>query len=162
SAIVYRLAFDVLKDLEPVAFLTNSPFWLVTGQHVPANNLRELIAWLKANPNKATWGIVGSGSPSQLCAGHFRDPTGTNFVVVPYRGAGPVVQGLMGGQMDLSCREAAASRPHIMDGKMKALALLTKSRWPTAPDVPTIDEAGLQGFYLPFWHALWVPAGTPD
>ena len=161
SAIVYRLSFDVLKDLEPVAFLTNSPFWLVTGAHVPANNLRELIAWLKANPNKATWGIVGSGSPSHLCAVHFGNETGTNFQVVPYRGAGPVMQDLVAGQIDLSCLEASASRPHIMDGKMKALALLAKSRWAAAPDVPTIDEAGVQGFYLPFWHALWVPANTP-
>ena len=161
SAIVYKLNFDVLKDLEPVAYLTTSPFWLVTGQHVPANNLRDLIAWLKANPNKATWGIVGSGSPSHLCAVHFGNETGTNFQVVPYRGAGPVMQDLVGGQIDLSCLEASASRANVMGGRMKALALLTRTRWPVAPEVPAIDEAGLQGFYLPFWHALWVPAGTP-
>jgi len=161
SAIVYKLSFDVLKDLEPVALITTSPFWLVAGEHVPVKNLRELIAWLKASPNKATWGIVGSGSPSHLCAVHFQGQTGTTFQVVPYRGAGPVMQDLVAGQIDLSCLEASASRPNILGGRMKALALLTNSRWPAAPDVPTIDEAGLQGFYLPFWHGLWVPAGTP-
>src|SRR5262249_15091210 len=92
---------------------------------------------------------------------HFQNQTGTTVQVVPYRGAGPVMQDLVGGQIDLSCLEASASRPNILGGRMKALALLAKTRWPTAPDVPTIDEAGLQGFYLPFWHALWVPTGTP-
>src|SRR5262245_49155496 len=88
SSIVYKLTYDVLKDLEPVAFLTSSPFWLIAGNHVPAGSLQELIAWLKANPNKATWGIVGSGSPAHLCAVHFQNQTGTTIQVVTYRGAG--------------------------------------------------------------------------
>ena len=161
SSVVYKLKYDVLKDLEPVAFLTTSPFWLVAGNHVPAKDLRGLIAWLKANPNKATWGIVGSGSPSHLCGVHFQNQTGTSYQVVPYRGAGPVIQDLVGGQIDLSCLEASATRPHVVGGKIRAFALLSKNRWPAMPDVPTIDEAGVKGFYLPFWHALWVPGGTP-
>ena len=157
----YALTYDLLNDLDPVSLIAANPQVIVARSGLPVNNLKELIAWLKANPNKATWGIVGSGSPSHLCAVHFGNETGTTFQAVPYRGAGPVMQDLVGGQIDLSCLEASASRANIEGGRMKALALLTKSRWPAAPNVPTIDEAGLQGFYLPFWHALWVPAGTP-
>ena len=161
SSIVYKLQYDVLKDLEPVALLTISPLWLVASNNVPASNVRELIAWLKANADKATWGIVGPGSPAHLCGVYFGNQTGTRFQFVPYRGAGPAIQDLVAGQIDLSCLEASASRPNVVGGKMKAFALLAKSRWMAAPDVPTIDEAGVPGLYLPFWHGLWVPKGTP-
>lgn len=161
ASIVYKLKYDVLKDLEPVALLTVSPFWLVAGAGVPAKDVRELIAWLKANPDKATWGIVGSGSPSHLCGIYFEKLTGTRIQYVPYRGAGPVIQDLIGGQISLACLEASASWPGVQSGKFRAFALLAKSRWPVAPNVPTIDEAGLPGLYLPFWHGLWVPKGTP-
>jgi len=160
SSVVYKLKYDVLKDLEPIALLTTSPFWLVAGSGVPARDMRELIAWLKANPGKA-WGIVGSGSPSHLCGVYFQSLTGTNIQFVPYRGAGPVIQDLVGGQIGLSCLEASASRPSVESGKIRPFALLAKTRWPAMPDVPTIDEAGVPGLYLPFWHALWVPSGTP-
>src|SRR5262245_14948077 len=160
SSVVYKLKYDVLKDLEPIALLTTSPFWLVAGSGVPAKDMRELIAWLKANPGKA-WGIVGSGSPSHLCGVYFQNLTGTNIQFVPYRGAGPVIQDLVGGQIGLSCLEASASRPSVESGKIRPFALLAKTRWPAMPDVPTIDEAGVPGLYLPFWHALWVPSGTP-
>jgi tripartite-type tricarboxylate transporter receptor subunit TctC len=161
SSVVYKLKYDVLKDLEPVAMLTTSPFWLVGGAGLPAKDLRELIAWLKANPDKATWGIVGSGSPSHLCGVYFANLTGARIQFVPYRGAGPVIQDLVGGQISLSCLEASATRPSIESGKIRAFALLAKNRWPPAPGVPTIDEAGLPGLYLPFWHGLWAPKGTP-
>lgn len=161
SSIVYKLHYDVLKDLEPLALLTISPLWLVASNNVPASNVRELIAWLKSNASKATWAIVGSGSPAHLCGVYFQNQTGTRFQFVPYRGAGPAIQDLVAGQIDLSCLEASASRPSVVGGKMKAFALLAKSRWTAAPDVPTIDEAGVPGLYLPFWHGLWVPKGTP-
>jgi tripartite-type tricarboxylate transporter receptor subunit TctC len=161
SSIVYKLKYDVLKDLEPVALLTTSPFWLVAGSGVPANDMRELIAWLKANPDKATWGIVGSGSPSHLCGIYFEKLTGARIQYVPYRGAGPVIQDLIAGQISLACLEASASWPGVQSGKFRAFALLAKNRWPVAPNVPTIDEAGLPGLYLPFWHGLWAPKGTP-
>jgi tripartite-type tricarboxylate transporter receptor subunit TctC len=96
-----------------------------------------------------------------LCGVNFQNHTGTRFQFVPYRGAGPVIQDLVSGQIDLSCIEASASRPSVQGGKFKAFALLAKSRWAAAPDVPTADEAGVPGLYLPFWHALWVPKGTP-
>jgi tripartite-type tricarboxylate transporter receptor subunit TctC len=161
SSIVYKLKYDVLKDLEPVALMTSSPFWLVAGSGLPAKDIRELIAWLKANPDKATWGIVGSGSPSHLCGIYFEKLTGARIQYVPYRGAGPVIQDLIGGQISLACLEASASWPAVQSGKFRAFALLSKTRWPVAPNVPTIDEAGLPGLYLPFWHGLWAPKSTP-
>jgi tripartite-type tricarboxylate transporter receptor subunit TctC len=152
---------DLLTELEPIALMTTAPFWLTASNNVPAKNLQELIAWIKANPDKATWGTVGLGTPSHLCGVNFQNHTGTRFQFVPYRGAGPVIQDLVSGQIDLSCIEASASRPSVQGGKFKAFALLAKSRWAAAPDVPTADEAGVPGLYLPFWHALWVPKGTP-
>jgi len=121
----------------------------------------ELIVWLKANPDKGTWGIVGPGSPSHLCGVYFANHTGTRFQFVPYRGAGPVIQALVAGQIDLSCLEASASLPSVQSGSIRAYALLAKNRWAAAPEAPTIDEAGVPGLYLPFWHGLWVPKGTP-
>jgi tripartite-type tricarboxylate transporter receptor subunit TctC len=161
AAIVYKLPYDVLTDLQPIALLTVSPLWLVASNKVPAQNVRELIAWLKANGDKATWGIVGPGSPAQLCGVYFQNHTGTRFAFVPYRGAGPTMQDLVAGQIDLSCLEASATRPNVLGGKIKALALLAQHRWAAAPNVPTADEAGVPGLYLPFWHGLWAPKGTP-
>jgi tripartite-type tricarboxylate transporter receptor subunit TctC len=161
SSIVYKLQYNMLKDLEPVALLTISPFWLVASNKVPAKNLHELITWLKSNAEKATWGIVGPGSPSHLCGVYFQNHTNTRFQYVPYRGAGPAMQDLVAGQIDLSCLEASATRPNVLSGKIKAFALLAKTRWAASPDIPTIDEVGVPGLYLPFWHGLWVPKGTP-
>jgi tripartite-type tricarboxylate transporter receptor subunit TctC len=162
SSIVYKLQYNMLKDLEPVALLTISPFWLVASNKVPAKNLHELITWLKSNAEKATWGIVGPGSPSHLCGVYFQNHTNTRFQYVPYRGAGPAMQDLVAGQIDLSCLEASATRPNVLSGKIKAFALLAKTRWAASPDIPTIDEVGVPGlYYLPFWHGLWVPKGTP-
>jgi tripartite-type tricarboxylate transporter receptor subunit TctC len=161
SSIVYKLPFDVRKDLQPVALLTVSPLWIIARNGLPAKDVKELVGWLKANPNKATWGIVGPGSPAHLCGVYFQNHTGTRFQFVPYRGAGPVIQDLVAGQIDLSCIEASASRPSVQGGKIKAYALLSKNRWPASPTTPTIDEAGVPGLYLPFWHGMWVPSGTP-
>jgi tripartite-type tricarboxylate transporter receptor subunit TctC len=161
SSIVYKLQYDMLDDLEPVALLTISPLWLIASNNVPATNVQELIAWLKSSGENATWGIVGPGSPAHLCGVYFQSHTGTRLRFVPYRGAGPTMQDLVAGQIDLSCLEASATRPNVLGGKIRAFALLAKSRWKAAPDVPTIDEAGVPGLYLPFWHGLWVTKGTP-
>jgi len=161
STVVFKLQYDVLSDLEPVALMTTSPMWLLSGVRLPANNLKELIAWLKANPDKASAAVVGPGSPAHLCGVYFQNNTGTKFQFVPYKGAGPAMQDVMSGQVELTCLEASATRAHVQAGKLRAYALLSKSRWPGAPDVPTIDEAGVPGLYLPFWHGLWVPKGTP-
>jgi tripartite-type tricarboxylate transporter receptor subunit TctC len=150
-----------LKDLAPVALLSIAPMWIIGKQDVPANNMKELVVWLKANPNKATMAAVGWGGASHLCGVYFQKETGTQFTFVPYRGAAPANQDLVAGQIDLFCPEASNSRALVQGGKVKAFAVLSKTRWPGAPDVPTIDEAGLPGIYIPFWHGFFVPAGTP-
>ncbi len=161
SSIVFKLQYDVLTDLEPIALMSTSPLWILAGTNLPGKNLKELIAWLKANETKANWAVVGPGSPAHLCGVYFQNATGTKFQFVPYKGAGPAMQDVMGGQVALTCLEASATRPHVAAGKLRAYALLSKTRWPGMPDVPTIDEAGVPGLYLPFWHGLWVPKATP-
>jgi len=161
ATVVFKTQYDVLTDLEPVALMTTSPMWLLSGVKLPANNLKELIAWLKANQDKASSAVVGPGSPAHLCGVYFQNNTGTKFQFVPYKGAGPAMQDVMSGQVELTCLEASATRPHVRAGKLRAYAVLSKTRWPGAPEVPTIDEAGVPGLYLPFWHGLWVPKATP-
>jgi tripartite-type tricarboxylate transporter receptor subunit TctC len=161
ATIVFKTQYDVLTDLEPVALMTTSPMWLLSGVKLPATSVKELIAWLKANPAKSNFAIVGPGSPAHLCGVYFQNSTGTKFQYVPYKGAGPAMQDVMSGQVELTCLEASATRPHIEAGKLKAYALLSKTRWPGSPQTPTIDEAGVPGLYLPFWHGLWAPKATP-
>jgi tripartite-type tricarboxylate transporter receptor subunit TctC len=158
---VYQLPYDLVKDLEPVALLTIAPMWLIGKAALPAGNVKELVAWLKSNPDKASMAAVGWGGASHLCGVYFQSHTGTRFTFVPYRGAAPANQDLIAGQIDLFCPEASNSLPLVKSGKVKAFAVLSKTRWFAAPDVPTIDEAGLPGLYIPFWHGLFVPAGTP-
>ncbi len=157
---VYQLPYDLLKDFEPVALLTIAPMWIIGKAALPANNVEELVAWLKANSDKASMAAVGWGSASHLCGVYFQTHTGTRFAFVPYRGAAPANQDLIAGQIDLFCPEASNSLPLVKSGKVKAFAVLSKTRWAAAPDVPTIDEAGLPGLYIPFWHGFFVPAGT--
>jgi len=160
SSIVYRLQHDALNDLAPVGLLTTTPTWIIATNTVPAKDLKELIAWLKARPDEASAGIVGHGSPAHLCGVHFQNSTGTRFKFVPYRGGAPLMQDLVAGHIQLACAEASNTRGLVQSGKLKAYAVMSKTRWAKAPDVPTIDEAGVPGLYVPFWHGLWVPRGT--
>ncbi len=162
SSVVFKLQYDVLADLEPLALMTISPMWLLARNGLPAKDLRELIDWLKANPDKATAAVIGSGSPGHLCGVYFQNSTGTRFQFVPYRGAAPAMQDMISGQIDLACLEASATRSQVRSGNLKAYAVFARERWPAAPDVPTVDEAGVPGLYLPFWHALWAPKGVPS
>ncbi len=130
--------------------------WIIGKADFPASNVKELIAWLKANPDKATMAAVGWGGASHLCGVYFQKETGTRLTFVPYRGAAPANQDLVAGQIDLFCPEASNSLPLVQSGKVKAFAVLAKTRWAAAPDVPTIDEAGLPGLYIPFWHGFFV------
>jgi len=128
---------------------------------IPADDGKELIAWLKANPNKASAATVGVGSAAHVCMIYFRDKTGTAFQMVPYRGGAPAIQDMVAGQIDLMCAEASQTLPHLRGGKIKGFAVMSKSRWPAAPDVATMDEVGVPGMYISFWNALWAPKGTP-
>jgi len=158
---VFPVQFDVLKDFEPVALLTDAPLWLIGRAGLPANSVTELIAWLRANPDKASAGIIGNGSAAHLCGINFQNKTNTRFQFVPYRGAAPAMQDLLAGNIDLECVEASNSLPHVQSGKIKAYAVMGRKRWASAPAVPTMDEAGVPGLHISFWHALWVPKGTP-
>jgi tripartite-type tricarboxylate transporter receptor subunit TctC len=157
---IYRLSYDVLRDLAPVSLLSASPLMIVGKTALPANDGRELIAWLKANPNKASVATVGVGSAAHVCIIYFQSKTATELQVVPYRGGAPAMQDLLAGQIDLMCAEASQTLPHLRSGKMKGFAVMSKARWPAAPEVPTMDEVGAPGMYISFWSGLWAPKGT--
>jgi tripartite-type tricarboxylate transporter receptor subunit TctC len=161
SGATHSVKYDVLKDLEPVARTVTSPLMLMGRSGLPFTDGRGLIAWLKANPDKATYGTVGMGSPSRVWAYHLRNVTGVRFQFVPYRGAAPVMKDLVGGQIDLATLEASNGLPYIEGGKIKPFAVLSNNRWHKAPDVPTFKEAGVPGLPISLWQGIWVPKGTP-
>ena len=160
SGATYALTFDLVNDLEPIALLTTSPQVLIGRSSLPPNTLVDLIAWLKANPN-ATFGTVGMGGPGRVWGVHFQNVIGTRLQFVPYRGAASFVQDVIAGQVDLATPEGSNIVPHLRSGKIKTYAVLTKTRWTAAPEIPTVDEAGGPALYSPFWHGLWAPKGTP-
>jgi tripartite-type tricarboxylate transporter receptor subunit TctC len=161
SGALYRTSYDLLQDFEPVSLLTFAPMLIVGKNALPAKDAKELIAWLKANPDKASAATVGAGSAAHVCGLYFQDKTNTRFQFVPYRGGAPAMQDLVGGQIDLMCAEASQTLTYVRSGKMKAFAVMSKTRWPALPDVPTTDEIGTPGMYISFWHGLWVQRGTP-
>jgi tripartite-type tricarboxylate transporter receptor subunit TctC len=158
---VYPLMHDVLKDFEPISLIATNSYLVVAKHAVPANDLKSFIAWLKANPDKASEGTAGPGSPQHVGGVFFQQATGTRFLFVPYRGAAPAMQDLLASQIDFIIDDPTNSLPHVRAGKIKAFAVTARSRLAAAPDVPTVDEAGLPGFYFSRWHALWAPKGTP-
>jgi tripartite-type tricarboxylate transporter receptor subunit TctC len=158
---VYPLQYDLLKDFAPVALLPHVPFWLIGKKALPANNLQELIAWLKANGDKASAATVGIGTGSQLCGMFLQTKTGTHFQFVPYRGGAPALQDLAGGQIDIMCDLASNSLPQVKSGNIKAFAVASSERWFGSPTTPTFDEAGVPGIDVSVWHGLWAPRDTP-
>jgi tripartite-type tricarboxylate transporter receptor subunit TctC len=123
--------------------------------------MSELIAYLKAHPKGVALGSVGVGGPAKVWSTNFQNKLGIEFQFVPYRGAAAIVKDLIAGQIDAACVEASNVVAHLKGGKIKSLAVLSEARWPVAPDIPTIDEVGVPGFTMTFWHGLWAPAGTP-
>ena len=160
NAAIYTLPYDVVNDFAPIALITNSPHLIVSKNTVPANDLRELIAWLKANPGKALGGTAGIGSPPHIAAVYFQNLTGNTFQFVPYRGAAPAIQDLLAGRIDLFFPQAFALQ-FVLAGKIKAYAVMAPTRLRAAPDIPTADEAGAPGLYVSTWYGLWAPNGTP-
>jgi tripartite-type tricarboxylate transporter receptor subunit TctC len=154
----YALPYDLLNDFEPVALLTTNPQVIVTYKGVPAANLSDLIAWLKTNPERT----VGIGSMAhRVSAVYFQNLTGTRLTLVPYRGAAPAMQDMMSGQIDLMFDQAATSLPLVRSGTVKPYAVTALARLAAAPDLPAVDEAGLPGFHIAVWTALWAPRATP-
>jgi tripartite-type tricarboxylate transporter receptor subunit TctC len=133
----------------------------VVGPAVPAQNLRELIAYAKANPGKLNYASAGNGTPHHIAAEMFKQMTGTEMVHVPYKGTGPAVTDIVGGQVSFMSVEILAAMPMIAAGKLRALGIATPRRNPSAPDVPTVAEAGLPGFEVTSWYGVVAPAGTP-
>jgi tripartite-type tricarboxylate transporter receptor subunit TctC len=162
SGAVYTLPFDMLTDLKPVALLPSVPYWLVARKGLPPNTLAELITYLKANPNKVSATSVGTASIGRFCGMFLQEKTGTQFQFVPYRGGAPALNDLVGGQIDLSCDIAANSLSQFRAGNIKAYAMMSKTRWSAAPEVPTAAEAGVPGLDVRTWHGFWAPKGTPD
>lgn len=158
---IFPLQYDLLKDFEPVALFASNPLLIVAKKSMPAKDLKELVAWLKANPGKASQGTAGSGSAAHIAGIFFQRETDTEFQFIPYRGLGPAMQDLVAGQIDMLFDLAATSLPQIRAGRIKAYGVTAKSRLSGAPDVPTVDELGLPGLYIAPWHAIFVPKGTP-
>ena len=161
NGVAFQLPYDLLNDFEPVSLLVTNPLLIVARKNMPANDLRELIAWLKANPGKASQGTSGAGGTSEVAGTFFQKETGTRFQLVPYRGAAAMMQDLLAGQIDLMIDFAANSLPQVRAGTIKAYAVTAPSRLPAAPDIPTVDEAGAPELYISAWQGIWAPKGTP-
>ncbi len=158
---LYNLPFDLLNDLTPIAELAFEPLLICVKNSLPVKNLQELIAWLKANPGKASVGIPGAGSTGNIAGISFQKATGTTFQFVPYRGDGPAVQDMMAGQIDMMIEPSSNFTAQVQAGTIRAIAVPAKTRLLSLPDVPTTDEAGLPGFYASIWFGMWAPKGTP-
>ena len=158
---VDQLTYDVATDLQPISLLAASPLLILGKNAIPPKTATELLAWLKTRSQPATFGTVGAGSAGHLCGLLFAQKTGARFQYVPYHGAAPAFTDLLSGQIDLACLEASASLPFVQAHKFKAFAVMSEQRWPKAPDLPTMVEAGVPGLTINFWHGLWTTKGTP-
>jgi len=158
---VLNLNYDVVKDFEPIALVGNTPWLLAVKNDLPAKNLTELVAWLKANPDKATFGTAGVGSPSHVGGVLFQQVTGTKFQFIPYRGTAPVIPDLISGQIDMAILDPITSLPQHRAGKFRIIAVMGQNRGSGSQDIPTSDEQGVKGVYTEPWQGIWAPAGTP-
>jgi tripartite-type tricarboxylate transporter receptor subunit TctC len=161
NPITYNLTYDAANDFAPIALLAVTPQMIIARKDFPASDVRELIAWLKTNPDKAQAATVGAAGGAQVAGMYFQQVTGTRFGFVPYRGGAPAMQDLMAGRVDIMFDQAANAITQVRAGTIKAYAVMTEARWHLAPDIPTIDEAGAQGLHVSYWHALFAPKATP-
>ncbi len=158
---LYALQFDLLKDLEPIILIGSEPLLVVGRKNLPANSLKALIAYLKANPDKASVGIAGVGATGHLTGISFQKATGTHFQFVPYRGNAPAMQDLLAEQIDFMIEPSSNFQSLVRAGSVVPYAVTGTTRLSWAGDVPTADEAGLPGFFASLWYGLWVPKDTP-
>jgi tripartite-type tricarboxylate transporter receptor subunit TctC len=160
---IYNLNYDVQKDLVPVVRLPQNPYIAVVRKDLPAKDLKEFIAWLKANPDKATEGTAGLGSGQHISGVYFQKITGVKFQFVPYKaGSSDIIRDITAGHIDFTFDQAITSLSHIKSGNVRALAVTSNQRLEAAPEIPTVDEAGAPGIYISTWYGLWVPKGTPQ
>jgi tripartite-type tricarboxylate transporter receptor subunit TctC len=161
AAAIQTVQYDALNDFEPIALLASNPQLIVSRNSIPAIDLKGLVAWLKANGEKASAGTAGVGSVSHIAGVFFQKETGTQFQFVPYRGVNLAQQDLIGGQIDLLFDQAINALANVRAGKIRAYAVTAKARLDSAPNIPTVDEAGMPGLHMSVWNALWVPKRTP-
>jgi len=158
---IYSLSFDMLNDFEPIALLASNPQLIISRTSLPTSDLKTLVTWLKANPDKASAGTAGIGSLSHIAGVFFQRETGTRFQFVPYRGVNLAHQDLIGGQIDFMFDQVPTALANVRAAKVRAYAVTAQTRLDSAPEIPTVDEAGVPGLYMSVWSALWVPKGTP-
>jgi tripartite-type tricarboxylate transporter receptor subunit TctC len=162
SVSLYRnLRYDPVKELEPIGLITDVPMTLVARANFPAKDMKELIAYVKANKDKVTLANAGVGAASHLCGMLFQSAIQTDLTTIPYKGTGPAMTDLIGGQVDFLCDQSTNTTQQIKGGKVKAYAVTTKTKVPSLPELPTLDSSGLPGFEVAVWHGLWAPRGTP-
>ena len=162
SPSLYRnLRYDATKDLDPIGLVTDVPMTLIGRKDFPPKDMKELITYVKANKDKVTYANAGVGAASHLCGMLFMTAIQTDLTTIPYKGTGPAMTDLMGGQVDFMCDQTTNTTPQIKGGKVKGYAVTTKSRVKSLPDLPTVAESGLKNFEVAVWHGLWAPHGTP-
>jgi tripartite-type tricarboxylate transporter receptor subunit TctC len=161
NAVSLALNYDVVTDFTPIVQLPAYPFLIVSTNSVPATTLKELVAWIKANPGKVTQGTVGYGNTQHLCGILMQKAIGVTWQLVPYRGGTPAMQDLLSGQFNVMCTASGSFLPLVRGKQIRAYAITTPKRAASAPEIPTVDEAGLPDLHLAVWNALWAPKGTP-
>jgi len=162
SATLYRnLRYNAMTDLEPIGLVTTVPMTLIAKKDFPPNDIKELIAYVKANKAKVTYANAGIGAASHLCGMLFMSAIETDVLTVPYKGTGPAMTDLLGGQVDFMCDQTTNTTPQIKGNKVKVYGVTSKTRVASLPDVPTMEEGGFKGFEVGIWHGMWAPKGTP-
>jgi tripartite-type tricarboxylate transporter receptor subunit TctC len=158
---IYPLKYDLLRDLEPIAMIATNPQLIISRTAIPAKELPELIDWVKANGAKVSLGTGGAGTPSHVSSVYFKNIIASPAQIIHYRGAAPVMKDMIAGHIDISFDQAANSLPQIRAGRIRGYAVTSNTRLAAAPDIPSVDEAGLPGFYMSVWHGFWAPKDTP-
>ena len=159
---VQGIEADYVNDFDPVAMIAANPEIVAVHPGVPAKTLKEFVAYVKANPGKVSYGTGGPGTPSHVMAVDFGARVGSELNIVHYKGSAPALQDVIAGHVNSTFDQAATALAQVKAGRIVALAVTSPTRLTSAPDIPTVDEAGLPGFYMSIWHALWVPQGTPS
>jgi tripartite-type tricarboxylate transporter receptor subunit TctC len=160
-ALYRKLPYNAIDDFEPIGLVTDVPMTLIAKKDFPPNNMAELVTYLKANKEKVNYANAGLGSASHLCGMLFMSAIETDMTTIPYKGTGPAMNDILGGQVELMCDQSTNTTPQIKAGKVKAYAVTSKARVPSLKDLPTATEAGVKGFEVDVWHGLYAPKATP-